>query len=77
MYCKHCGGLIDDDSVFCMHCGKLVKLKEESDERNSTNSIVSVTGPGPSNYQLIAPHETHATLGSILSGILFFLIAFE
>lgn len=39
MYCKYCGEVIDDDSVFCNYCGKRVDNKpSQTPENNNTNS---------------------------------------
>lgn len=39
MYCKYCGEVIDDDSVFCNYCGKRVDNKpSQTPKNNNTNS---------------------------------------
>ena len=41
MYCKKCGKLIDDDSVFCAYCGKNLAKATESPEDNEKAKINS------------------------------------
>lgn len=38
MYCRHCGALIPDDSVFCSKCGKNVSETESQSEEISLES---------------------------------------
>lgn len=42
MYCKHCGKLIADDSVFCQYCGKkqdIIIVKDESYTESEQNEV--------------------------------------
>lgn len=32
MYCKHCGKLIDEDSVFCRFCGKPQEIINQTED---------------------------------------------
>ena len=42
MFCKYCGGIIEDDSAFCKHCGK--KLSSSSGTQTSYNTSSSSNG---------------------------------
>ena len=43
MYCKHCGKLLDDDSMFCQHCGKLLDddLHKKAEELSSNSDYIN------------------------------------
>ena len=44
MYCKYCGKLIDNDSIFCFKCGKRVAQDSEPRKGMSSSAISSNDG---------------------------------
>lgn len=41
MYCKYCGQIIEEDSVFCKHCGQKMDGSNLESKDKDSNSIVS------------------------------------
>lgn len=39
MYCKYCGKIIDDDSMFCSNCGNGVSLEDNAGQDKSSRSF--------------------------------------
>ena len=68
MYCKYCGKLIDDDSVFCRFCGK-----RQSEEPNTQNKPIRQEPPHNNNQERIRPVDYQAAHDAQLYGVNAFL----
>lgn len=53
MYCKYCGKIIEDDSIFCKHCGKKIDNTFDAVSGNLRPSIVSRFTMLPQKVQII------------------------
>lgn len=53
MYCKYCGKIIEDDSIFCKHCGKKIDNSVDTLSGSSRPGIVSRYTMLPQKVQII------------------------
>ena len=59
MFCRFCGKVIPDDSVFCPICGAKLKdiaLNDELEDKDTNNVALS---EATDNLQIVAPTEVH------------------
>ena len=74
MYCKNCGGRIEDGQKFCTYCGSKVDESSENKESNNNQSGPYISYESLTGHSADEPHTSLTGKSRVFAGLMAILL---